>query len=160
QANYTNFGNGPDHSYIDVTNVSLDAMILGPSDWTLGFIEFSYDNGRFIPSTFLFPATNQYTVSNSRVFVNKAFVTIGDLDKSPMYGTFGQMYVPFGRYSSVMVSDPLTKLLARTKARAVLFGIEPQEKNAPFGQAYVFGGDSYVSTPARINNGGINIGYK
>src|SRR5579885_2721685 len=120
QANYTNHGGGPSTTDIDVTNMSLDATIFGPSDWILGFVELSYDNSAPIGSQFV--STSNYRVSNSRVYVNKAFVTIGNFECSPFYSSFGQFYVPFGTYSSVMVSDPLTKLVARTKARSILVG--------------------------------------
>lgn len=151
-ANYTNIGGAPSQSSVDVNNVSLDAFFLGPSNWTLGFIEFSYDNG---PSS-----NNSYIVSNSRVYVNKAFITIGDFAMSPIYGSVGQFYVPFGTYSSVMVSDPLTKLIFRTKARAILVGFQQQGDNAWYGSTYIFRGDSHAASVSKINNGGINIGYK
>jgi hypothetical protein len=152
QANYTNWGGSPSTTDIDVTNVSLDAFFMGPSEWLLGFIEFSYDGAR--------PVDNYYRVSNSRVFVNKAFVTIGDLALSPIYGTFGQFYVPFGRYSSVMISEPLTKPIGRTKARAIQLGFAQQGDNAFYGAAYVFRGDSHANSVAKVRNGGLNIGYK
>ncbi|RDI42833.1 LbtU family siderophore porin [Aquicella lusitana] len=158
QANYTNTGGAPSTTNIDVTNVSLDAFFLGPSDWTLGFIEFSYDNSP--PSGSVFSSTNQYTVANSRVYVNKAFITIGDLAESPLYGSFGQFYVPFGRYSSVMVSDLLTKVLTRTKARSILMGLQQQGENAFYGSAYIFRGDSHAASVDKVNNGGVNVGLK
>ncbi len=158
QANYTNIGGQPSTSTIDVTNVSLDAFFLGPSNWTLGFIEFTYNNAP--PNGDVFDSSSQYTVANSRVLINKAFITIGDLNKSPVYGTVGQMYVPFGRYSSVMVSDPLTKLVARTKARAILLGLQQQGTNAFYGATYIFRGDSHAASVSKINNGGLNLGYK
>lgn len=159
-ANYTNYGGGPSTSDIDVSNVSLDTTIFGPSQWLLGFVELSYDSNQPLDNG-VFVATSQYRVSNSRVFVNKAFVTIGDFKCSPWYGTLGQYYVPFGVYASSMVSDPLTKLVARTKARAVLLGFQQQTGAiAPYGAVYVFRGDSHAASVSKINNGGINLGVK
>lgn len=158
QANYTNVGGGPSTTDIDVTTVNIDAFFLGPSEWLLGFIELSYNNGS--PAQDVFVSNNNYRVGNSRVYVNKAFVTIGNLCKSPLYGTFGQFYVPFGTYSSTLVSDTLPKILARTKARAIQLAIYPQITNTLYAAGYIFRGDSYVNSVAKVNNGGINLGYQ
>src|SRR3990167_1567667 len=151
RANYINIGGAPSTSNIDLPNVSLDAFILGPSNWILGFIEFSYDNAR--------PSDSFYTVANSRLFVNKAFITLGNLSDSPYYGTAGRYYVPFGAYSSLMISDVLTKLMMRTKANALTFGVKEPGDNAFFGSLYVFKGDSHAAYVSKINNGGVNLGY-
>lgn len=158
QANYTNHGGGPSTTDIDVTNVSLDATVLGPSDWILGFVELSYNNGD--PMTDVFVSTSNYRTANSRIYVNKAFVTLGNLLCSPFYTSFGQFYVPFGTYSSVMVSDTLTKLLTRTKARSILVGMQQQAPNAFYGAVYIFRGDTHANSVQKVNNGGINLGYK
>lgn len=145
-------------SFVDVSNVALGATIFGPSDWILGYVEFDYDNSA--PKDSAFTSTSSYTIYNSRVYVSKAFITVGNFSCSPFYGTIGQFYVPFGTYSSVMVSDPLTKLLARTKARSVLLGFQQQDKNALFGAIYGFRGDAHEGSDSRINNGGLNLGYR
>lgn len=147
-----------DSSDIDLTNVSLDAFFLGPSNWLLGFIEFMFDGSE--PANSIYTSPHHYRVSNSRVLINKAFITIGDFSKTPWYGTFGQSYVPYGRYSSVMVSDTLTKLLGRTKARYIELGYMQQQKNAFYGALYIFRGDSHTGHNRVINNGGINFGFK
>lgn len=160
QANYSNWGGRPSTSDIDVTNMSFDITVFGPSDWLLGFVEFTYDNALLPASNGLAPPNNFFRVFNSRLFVNKAFVTIGNLTESPFYGTFGQFYAPFGSYASLMVSDTLPKLLGRTKVRAIELGFQQQRENSLYGAVYVFRGDAHAASVSKINNGGINLGFK
>ncbi len=158
QANYTNNGGSPSTTDLNVSNVSLDAFFLGPSSWTLGFIEFSYVD--VDPASDVFTSTSNYRVADARLFVNKAFITIGDFTQSPFYGSMGQFYVPFGTYSSSMISSPFTKILTRTKARALEVGFQQQAENAWYGSAYIFRGDSHAASVAKVNNGGLNLGYR
>ena len=150
--NYTDIGGSPSMSSIDVSNASLDLFFMGPSDWLLGYIEYSFDSGP-LPG-------DGYRIDNSRLYLNKAFVTIGNFAKSPVYGTFGQFYVPYGTYSSSMISSPLTKLLGRTKARPILLGYQQEGDNAWYASGFAFSGDSHVSVTNKIANGGLNLGYK
>lgn len=159
-AGYVNIGGSPSQTNIDLSNVAIDAFFIGPSDWTMGFVELSYDDNTPIGTPYGSQYNSSYTTSNSRVYINKGFVTIGDLAESPFYSTLGQYYVPFGVYSSLMVSDPMTKLLTRTKARAMLLGFEERGDNAFYGSAYIFRGDSHPASVDKVNNGGINLGYK
>ena len=157
QAIYRDIGHGPDSSDIDLTSAGIDAYILGPSTWTSGLISISYDNNIGAQTGSL--STNART-QNSRLFVNKAFITVGDFSQSPFYGTIGQMYVPFGTYSTTMVSSPLTKLLFRTQERAILLGYQQQGPCAFYASGYTFKGDSFVGSTSRVNNGGVNAGYR
>lgn len=157
QALFTNNSNSSNNqSDINLTTAALDAYILGPSRWTSGLLELSYDNN-IGTETGSFSSNNR--TQNSRVYINKAFVVIGDFLQTPFYATFGQMYVPFGVYSTTLVSDPLTQTLARTKARAILFGYKQQSVNNFYASAYIFRGASHASATSRVNNGGINVGY-
>lgn len=157
QANYKNVGGGPDSSDINLTNVGLDAYVLGPSTWTSALISFRYNDNIGSQSGSL---SSNSRAENSRVFISKAFIIVGDFLKSPFYGTLGQMYVPFGTYSTTMISTPLTQLLGRIHQRAILLGYQEQTPNALYASTFVFKGDSYVGATSRINNGGINIGYR
>lgn len=58
------------------------------------------------------------------MFFNKAFVTVGNLDKTPFYITAGKTYIPFGVYTA---SGPWSVALTRAYFRAnetpqVIFG--------------------------------------
>ena len=157
QAIYRDPGQGPTSSDIDLTDAELDGYILGPSNWTSALFAFTYDNNIGSQEGSL---SSNSRVMNSRLFVSKAFIVIGNFDKSPMYGTIGQMYVPFGVYSTNMISSPLTKILGRTLERAFLIGFQQQGANSVYGAGYVFKGETYSGSTSRLNNGGVNLGYR
>ncbi len=154
---YKGKGNGASTSTVELSGANLDAYILGPSSWTSGLMEFAYDNSAGAQEGSLY--TNART-QNSRVYINKAFIILGDFSQSPFYATLGQFYVPFGVYSTTMVTTPVTKALAVTQARALNFGYQQQSANALFGALYLFRGDSHGSATNRVNNGGLNVGYR
>lgn len=95
-------------------------------------------------------------INNSAFNLNLGFVNIGNLDNSPFYFTAGQLYVPFGRYSSSMISAPLTLNLARTKTRPFILGYKSQESTGPFAAAYIYRSDTILG---KAGVGGVNLGY-
>ena len=95
-------------------------------------------------------------INNSAFNLNMGFVNIGNLDKTPFYFTAGQLYVPFGRYSTSMVSAPLTLNLARTKTRPFILGYKSQEDTGPFAAVYVYRSDTIFG---KSGVGGANLGY-
>ncbi|MES2219031.1 MAG: LbtU family siderophore porin [Pseudomonadota bacterium] len=157
QVSYTDPGNGPTNSDITLSTAELDGYLLGPSDWLSGLFAFAYDE-RSGPSEG--SLNNNARVLNSRVFLSKAFITVGNFIESPIYGTIGQLYVPFGTYSSNMISSPLTQILGRTKARAIVLGFQQRGDNALYAAGYIFKSDTYTGSTNRVNNGGFNIGYR
>ncbi len=102
------------------------------------------------------PATGGPRVSNSSFNLNLGFVNIGNLDKTPFYFTAGQLYAPFGRYSSSMITSPMTLVLARVKTRPFILGYKSQQDNGPY--AAIYGFRSEITTN-RSTIGGVNVGY-
>ncbi|WP_019349429.1 LbtU family siderophore porin [Fluoribacter dumoffii] len=95
-------------------------------------------------------------IDNSAFNLNMGFVNVGNLDKTPFYFTAGQLYVPFGRYSSAMISSPVTLDMARTKTRPFILGYKSQNDTGPFISTYIYRSDT---TLGRAGVGGVNSGY-
>lgn len=136
---------------IDLTRAELDA-VAEVGHWITGALLFDYENKRiedFGPR-----------VANSRIKLDRGFITVGNLNRSPFYFTIGQVFAPFGSYSTVRVSDPLPKLLGRTKARAaVLSYYNTYGINSIRAAIYGFRGDSYVHNKRTIDQGGFDVDY-
>lgn len=104
--------NGGHSSDINLTDAELDMQAL-INRWITGFITFAYDDS---------PTAEGNRIFNSNVYLDTAFFTFGDLDKTKWRLTAGQIYVPFGLYNSFLISNPLNKDMFRTKARPILVG--------------------------------------
>jgi len=146
-------GHGSASSDIDFTDAEL-YMNMVANKWVSGLATVAYDNSVDAYS----PGFNR--VEQSRVYLNKGFITIGNFEYSPIYGSVGQMYVPFGRYSYGSVSSPLTKLLFRTKARALSVGYYQTEDDGLDTSLYTFqatGGTEAQKT--KIENFGADAAY-
>lgn len=102
------------------------------------------------------PALGGPRVANSSFDLNSGFVNIGNLEQTPIYFTAGQMFAPFGRYSSSMISAPLPMMLARTKTRPFILGYKSQTPAGPYAAVYSFISDTTQGRPAV---GGVNAGY-
>jgi hypothetical protein len=142
---------GSHTSDIDLSAAELD-VFAEISKWVNGFMAMSYDNTA---------GATPRRISNSNIYLDKGFLLLGNFNKTHWYSSAGQLYVPFGRYSSNMISDPLTKAIGRVKARAITIGYAPAcQPNSPFGSVFVFKGDSNYSGGNNINNGGFDFGYE
>ncbi|PJD94155.1 MAG: hypothetical protein CK424_00570 [Legionella sp.] len=95
-------------------------------------------------------------VSNSSLNLNMGFINIGDLDESPYYLTAGQLYAPFGRYSTSMISATLPMMITRIKARPFILGYKSQTDSGPFAAIYGYRGDTTLGSSGV---GGVNLGY-
>lgn len=153
------WNNGPSRSDIDLGSARLDVLV-EVSRGVRGFMALNMDSSNFDllnnSNLDIQLAGAGSRVFNSRVYVSRAFVTLGDLNVTPLYFTIGQMFVPFGRYASNMVTSTLTVRLARTNERAILLGYY---KDGLYASIYGFRGESNVNAPG-VNQWGINLGYE
>lgn len=113
-----------------------------------GYVSIAYDDA--------LPLMGGQRIANSAMFLNMGIINIGNLEKTPLYFTAGQMLVPFGRYASSMVSAPLTMRIGRTRARPIVLGYKSQYETGPFAALYGFRSDTILGDAAA---GGINMGY-
>lgn len=121
------------------------------SQWASAFMSIDYDSSTANP--ILGNLDN-----SSRLYMRRAFVTIGDLNVTPLYGSLGQMYVPFGTYSYMLVTSPVTSSLAKTDSTAVTLGYHHQGVTVV---AYGFNGHSVFNniSPNKIDSWGANASW-
>lgn len=153
------YNDGTTTSDINLGGVRLD-VLAEISPGVHGYIAFNMDNSTLdiLNNTNLDIqlAGGISRIFNSRVFVSRAFLTIGDLCYSPFYFTIGQMFVPFGRYASNMVTAPLPLLMFRTNERAALVGYF---NRGLYASVYAYRGDTELGAPG-IDEWGANFGYE
>lgn len=147
---YTNFsqpyfGNTVGDISLGSTELDVAAAL---NDYVEAFFSIVFDENP--------PMFARQRVANSAINLNMGFVNIGDLDETPFYFTAGQLYAPFGRYSSSMISAPLPMVLARTKARLFILGYKSQGDYGPYAAVYTFASDT---THGHQAVGGYNLGY-
>ena len=133
------------------------------SDKVEGFIGIVYDDAP--------PSIGGQRVSNSAFGLSLGFINIGNLDQSPFYFTAGQLYAPFGKYSSSMISGTLPMMVARTLTRPFILGYQSQGNSGIYGEVYAYQSDTTVGNSAipganlgysidrGIYNGDLSIGY-
>jgi len=91
------------------------------------------------------------------LLVDEGYILLDGEDLLPAYLKAGEMYVPFGKFESFMISDPLTLELGETRETAVDIGA----KYAGFyGAAYAFNGEIAKDGGGNhIDNFGVSAGY-
>ena len=129
----------------DGSDVSLATVEIGLdvqlSDWSSGHLLLLYEEGE----------------EDGHIIVDEGTITLGNLDKFPLYLTAGKMYVPFGSFESCMISDPLTLELGETNDTAVQIGFEAA---GFYGSVYAFNGDiNEEGENDDIDTFGANLGF-
>jgi len=134
---------------IDLASAEVHFLsIINP--WVTSYVSLSYDDG-YPPA-----GPTGRRLSNARIFVKEGFMTLGRLERSPFYATLGQFFVPFGRYSTFMLSSTLPQKIGRTKARSFLVGFKQPGNFGFFAATYIFKSESGERDRTQ---GGMNLGY-
>lgn len=124
----------------DSSDVSLATVELGIdnqlNDKLAGHLLFLYEQGE----------------NDDNIAVDEATLTFKPREGLDI--TAGRMYVPFGKFDSNMVSDPLTLELAETQEEAVQLGMGSGNVS---GSAYVFKDDEDGGD--KIDDYGVNLDY-
>ncbi len=134
-------GNGS----INLSTVEFDVNAVA-STWASAFFTFDYDSS---------PAMTGSRDPNSRIYLQRGFLTIGNLERSPIYFSIGQMYAPFGIYDNWMLTTPINESIMRILTRTAVLGFS---SHGFYGQAYAFTGDRITNQTNLINQGGFNLG--
>ncbi len=125
---------GKKRTDLSLSGSELD-FLAHASKYAMGFIAIDYNNEQEtqMPSAI-------YNGQSANINVNRAFVVLGNFASSPFYGTIGQAYTPFGRYSNAMISSPMTEVLGRVRAPLIELGYTQQASNSFHTEAYAYQG--------------------
>ncbi|HIE02099.1 MAG TPA: LbtU family siderophore porin [Thiotrichaceae bacterium] len=88
--------------------------------------------------------------------IDEAFITLGNFTEVPFYLAAGQLYVPFGRFESHMISDPLTLEIGEAREKAAQLGFEIE---GLYGSVYIFNGMTQDDADDKIDHYGANLGF-
>jgi hypothetical protein len=144
---YSQHGYGSQSSSdIDLSDAELDMQAI-INRWVTAYANFVYDDS---------PTAGGNRTFNSNVYVDNAFLTLGNLNASPWRATIGQLYIPFGLYNSFLVSNPVNKTIFRTEARPLLIGYGIPGALGFAGSIYTFTGDTRTG-PILLNTEGEGV---
>lgn len=146
QANTSRDADGSTDGGIEFSEIELDAIgYITP--WVTGFLSLGYDNDF---STRSLPRGGS---------LDKAFITLGNLNQSPFYATAGQRYLPFGQYDNYMVTPPVTRFLGRTKVPQLSIGYQHTGNYGLYATIFTYRGQSQLESSSMKRVGG-TLGYQ
>lgn len=141
------YGKNSEPRGINLSTAEFDVNgIVGP--WAGGFMALDYDNS---------PVSSGNRSPKGTVYLDRGFVTLGNLNRFPLYASVGEMYVPFGRYGSLMLTTPITQSLARTRSDTALLGFF---KEGIYASVFAYNGDQTSGGTHVFKQGGLDAGYK
>ena len=126
--------------YLNNSQIDVDAWV---SNWTQAHISLTGRDAIEINRRYRTDVGD-----NAPVNLDEAYMTIGNLDKSPLYATVGRQYVPFGVYERHALTPTLTQYLTQTQATAAKVGFALPM--GLYGSAYAFRGQFFQTILVRV----------
>jgi hypothetical protein len=139
EAGFESFdSNGSDSSDISLATAELGIEAV-PQDWISGFMLLSWDD------------------DEDELIVDQAHVTLGNTDELPYYLSAGKLYIPFGVFETMMISDPITLDIGEIVDNAIQVGMEINGFQAA---AYLYNGEvDEADDDDTISRFGFSLGY-
>lgn len=140
-----NISSNPNGINLTTAQLDVNAMV---SPWASGFMALNYSNA---------PISQGNRSPQATVYIDRGFMTLGNLNKFPVYFSMGEMYAPFGRYSGLMLTSPITESLGQIRSPTAVVGYS---SNGIYASVYGYSGDQTSGGKDIIKQGGTDLGYK
>ena len=118
------------------------------SSWATAFMALDFNGS---------PVSTGNRNPNSAIYLERGFLTLGNLNKAPIYFSMGEMYSPFGAYSTSMVSTPMTQSMMEIRTPTAVLGYSAHNI---FASVYTYQGGEVSGTNQVFKQGGVDAGYK
>jgi hypothetical protein len=130
----------------DYNRVSSSDLVLAKALWGFTGNVHEWSTARL---SFLYEAEGSLKV-------DEIFITLGNLNAFPFYVKAGQMYLPFGKYETLLVSDPVTYNIAHIMRSIGQLGLEA---GGAYGTVYGYNGDTQKGSSNVIDHYGATLGF-
>ncbi|OGT48889.1 MAG: hypothetical protein A3E82_04115 [Gammaproteobacteria bacterium RIFCSPHIGHO2_12_FULL_38_11] len=138
---------GSPTSGFNLSTAELDINAIA-SKWASGFMALSFNGS---------PVSTGNRAPNSTIYLERGFLTIGNLNVCPLYFTIGEMYAPFGAYTSSMVSTPMTQSMMEIRTPTAILGYSVGNYYASI---FGYGGSQTSGEDSVVKQAGADTGYK
>jgi len=142
----SNSANGGATSGVTLSTGELDVNAIA-SSWASAFMALDFNGS---------PVSTGNRAPNSTIYLERGFLTIGNLNKAPVYFTIGEMYSPFGVYKNSMVTTPETQSMMEIRSPTAVLGFS---KNNFLASIYTYQGSETSGGNTIFKQGGVNAAY-
>jgi len=138
-------GNATSGFALSTAEIDFNAIA---SRWATGFMALDFNGS---------PVSTGNRNPTGTIYLQRGFLTIGNLDAFPLYFTMGEMYSPFGAYTNSMVSTPMTQSMMEIRTPTAILGFS---KGGYFASFYGYSGSQTSGGDNTVKQCGADTGFK